>query len=133
MKTSELVLVSVSWDGVTVTVDGEIKRVSWDNLRAAATQDDAGLRAVYAGLLEDAKRMARESKRVKVRVANLNGGPDDLGGRTWAAHVVTMGGETLSVRTVAADWGQTGTKSYAMRDAEEAKKVLPQRGYTVEM
>lgn len=130
MKTNELV--SVSWDGVVVeAANGENKRVSWDTLRAAATQDDAGLRAVYAELFDEAKRMARETRSVKVRASNLNGSPEDLGCRTWAAQVVTMAGESLSVRTVAADWGQTGTKSYAERDAEEARKVLPQRGYMV--
>lgn len=122
---------SVSWQTVTVT-DGATQRyLDWDRLAKAAKQDDADLRAEYGRLLADARDLARNRKMVKVVVRNLSGGPDDLGARTWAALLVDPAGEHVSGRIVGADFGQTGTRTAAIREADEARQTLRSRGYDV--
>lgn len=130
-ETNELVVVSIGWDDVTVAVNGGNKRMSWDILRAAAGQDDAGLRVVYAGVLAEAAKMARSRRAIKVTASNMSGHDSDAGALTWAATLHTMSGEFVSGRTVAADWGGTGSKSHAIREAAEARTALAAKGYEV--
>lgn len=131
MTATEVMVVDVSFDAVTMKVHGESKRIAWLALRQAAKQDDTDLAGVYSALLADAERMARGRKTVRVAVHNMSGGDDDLGARTWAATLHYMSGEFATGRLVAADWGQTGNRAYALRDADEARTTLAARGYEV--
>lgn len=122
----------VHWTGVLVTLGGESRWVPWDALRSASRQEpDPGLRRVYRDLLADATRLAAERKAVRVSIHNLGGHASDLGALTWAATLELLSGELLSGRVIAADWGLTGRRSYAERDAATAREVLARRGYTV--
>jgi hypothetical protein len=92
--TNALVVVRVDEGGVTVAVNGENRRVAWDDLRAAAGQADRELAAAYKGVLREAEGVAsrgpvevgahRDSTNVwwvvTVRAA-LGGGPAD-----WHRH-----------------------------------------------
>lgn len=57
-KTNELIVTDTARDTVGVTINGEVRRVTWGELRQAAEQDDRGLAAAYAGLLAQAEAMA---------------------------------------------------------------------------
>lgn len=131
MKTNELVVVGINWDAITVAVNGENKRLTWAELRAAATQDDSDLRTVYAGVLDEAKQIAKGKKAVRVEAKNLNGHVTDTAALTWAAVLSDMAGEHVSSRVVAADWGQTGSYSQATKEVDEAGKALAKKGYEV--
>lgn len=130
-ETNSLVVVGIDWDGATVAVNGGNRRIGWADLRAAARQDDADLRAVYAGVLAEAEQMARGRRAIRVAARNISGHDSDAGALTWAATLHYMSGEMATCRTVAADWGQTGSHGYAARDAEEARRALAARGYEV--
>lgn len=105
--------------------------IGWDTLRAAASQDDVALAAVYSDVLRRAGEMARRQKMVTVGVHNLSGHVTDTAAYTWAAVASYMDGTPVGGRTIAADWGQTGSRTAALRDAAEARRVLTEKGYDV--
>jgi hypothetical protein len=116
---------------VTIRGSGQTQRLSWERLSAAAEQDDAELRPVYAALLAEALRMAAERKLIRVTTRNQSGHCLDLGAHTWAAELRDLAGRFVSGRLVSADFGQTGVLAYAEADAERAGEVLSGRGWTV--
>ncbi len=55
MNTNEIMVLDVGED-IRVAVNGEVRRVSWDVLRNAASQDDQELAACFAGSVSTVPR-----------------------------------------------------------------------------
>lgn len=130
MKTAEktICLIAVSREGVRFSCLGVTKTIPWAALNAAAKQDDTDLAAVYAGLLDQAMRMAREKKEIEIRLRDTAGN-----GLGYAATLHTVSGEFVTGRLVAADFGLTGRRSEALADVASAKASLEASGYKVHM
>jgi len=66
MTTSAITILRATVSQVTCrTPDGE-SVIDWDTLHAAAKQDDAQLRAVYAAALKDATHLLRRTEQARV-------------------------------------------------------------------
>lgn len=90
--------------GYDVTV--RCVRLDWPTLRAAATQDDAGLAAIYASVLRDAETLlaAQAEAARQVRIAARLRGRGDL----VRIHRSEHAGMALDVaRTPEGGWGET--------------------------
>jgi len=130
IETNKVLVVAVCWSGVTVEANGRPSYLTWETLHAAANQDEPELHRVYSEIRDQARRMAAEKKAMRIVVCNTS--RDEAGNvPTWSAGLVDMAGQHVSGRIIAADWGQTGVRSYAERDAAEARTKLSQRGYEV--
>jgi hypothetical protein len=121
----------IGWEQVLVSVEGKDQSVTWDELRAGAKESGPELQPIYQQILADAEAKARTLKMVRVEVHNRNGSDMDLGARTWSASLHRMGGELVSGKIVGAEWGQTGTRAEARRDAALARKHLTALGWVV--
>jgi hypothetical protein len=127
MTTAQVIgVVKADKVGATVNVDGRRQVIDWQTLRAAAKQNDAGLRSVYSDLLKEALRLAALDRRLTVVVNNRTNTPHG-----YEAELYDVAGEFVSGRIVAADFGLSGTREYAERDAATAIRTLGEHGYTV--
>jgi hypothetical protein len=123
---------AVTWETVRITVGRQSKDVAWSVIRIRARDlSDAQLRAVYGELLRQAERMAAQTKAVEIRVSNHANADTASNVPQWEAGLYDMAGQLVSGRLIAADWGLTGTRHYAERDASEARERLAARGYDV--
>jgi hypothetical protein len=122
-ETNELVVVKVDADGATVAVNGENRRISWHDLRQAASQDDAGLRAAYRGVLRQAEEMASHGP-LGVSVER------DETNVWWVVRVRAIhGGGEARFRRMADEGGTHGARASA---ASEARDIVARLGSRVQ-
>lgn len=121
-RTNEILVLAVSETAVKVAVNGDNKWLDWDTLRAAAHQDDAALRTVYAGCLSQAAAMAADGP-VVVSVGR------DHTKVWWVATVTALhgGGEARYAR----DRTEGGTLPNHLLAACEAEDICQRLGSRV--